>query len=422
MFDTLDFENAIIGAICVDQSQIRCIAPILRPDDFSISACATVYQTALDLDSQGKLFDGFIAAEVLNGKINNPREFIAECIECCTTTANTEEYARELRKKADNNKLRLRVMDAFIGEDPDLPETVAAICADIIQHRPSTRVKTLSQAADRAYMALFEKDGKRIDTGFGKLDGVLKGLHGGEFVLIGARPAVGKSAFALAIAENAAKHGILTAIYSQEMLDDELSERFFVRHTSETKLDHLIDRNLTEKQAEEVAKAYCDIANLPILIDDSPMMTVSKIRSQALSTPNLGLIIVDYLQLLRPEHRAEKREVEVSEMSRGLKNLAVELRIPVIAMSQLNRIKGDDEKPTMRELRESGSLEQDANKVLMLWNIDKANSIVGVNVAKNRRGKTGVVQFSFDGSHMMFYELADEYEEQEPKRRGGFYG
>ena len=136
--------------------------------------------------------------------------------------------------------------------------------------------------------------------------------------------------------------------------------------------------------------------------------------------PDLGLIIVDYLQLLQPDHMAEKREVEVSEMSRGLKALAMELKIPVIAMSQLNRIRGDDEKPTLRELRESGSLEQDANKVLLLWNIDKDHNIVGCNVAKNRRGKTGVVQFVFDGSHMTFCELAEEYVEPEGKRKNGF--
>ena len=420
MFDTLDFEHTIIGAICVDQSQIRNISTILRPDDFSIKACSLVYQLAVDLDNQGKLFDGYIAAEFLKGKIQEPRKFLAECIECVTTTANTEEYARQLRKTSDNNKLRLRVMDAFIGDDPEIVETVAAICSDIIQHRPSTRVKTIEQAAGEAYNALFELESKRIDTGFGKLDGILKGFHSGELVIIGARPAVGKSAFALALAEYAAKHRVKVVIHSLEMEDDEISERMFVRHTRKTALDNLIDRNLTNEQGEDVAEAYCTVAEYPILIDDSPMQTVSKIRSQALSTPDLGLIIVDYLQLLQPDHRAEKREVEVSEMSRGLKALAMELKIPVIAMSQLNRIRGDDEKPTLRELRESGSLEQDANKVLLLWNIDKEHNIVGCNVAKSRRGKTGVVQFVFDGSHMTFCELAEEYVEPEGKRKNGF--
>lgn len=422
MDGTLELEHSITGAICRDPAAIRSVAPYLRPEDFAIAPCAEVYRAALDAMREGRLFDGFIAADLLAGRIENPRQFIADCITVCPSTANAEEHARLLRKKADERNLRQKIIEILAGEEDDLAAAIAGVCTAQIQDRPLMRAKTLSDAVNAAYDALWTPPKLRIDTGFGKLDALLKGFNGGEFVLIGARPSVGKSAFGLAIAEHAAAAGNPVLLFSMEMLSDEVAERILVRHTQRVTLDAMIDRGLDDRQAEEVARAVCDTAGLPIVIDDSPKMTVETIRARALAERDLAMIVVDYVGLMQTERQYDSRNAELTEISRGLKNLAVELRIPVVALAQLNRELHDQQKPELRNLRDSGSLEQDANKVLMLWNIDPEHHVVGCFVAKNRRGRTGVVQLYFEGEHMQFAELAEEYQEPEPrrKRRGGF--
>ena len=415
-FDTLEFEHGVIGAICREQAVVRRIASILRPEDFSIGACAEVYEAALDANSRGKLFDGFMAADALRGKIDNPRTFIAECMDCCPSVANAEVYAHTIRKHADDRRLRNAINEAMTGDDPDLAATVASICAEQIQARPMSHTQRLRDALENTYNALWKRDGLRIDTGYGKLDYLLKGFHAGELVLVGARPSVGKSAFGLSIAEAAARRGHSVALFSLEMLADEVAERMMARHTETATLDNLIDRPLTEGLGGDVARAMCETSELPITVIDSPRVTVSRMRAQALAIPKLDLIVVDYIGLMQSDRRYDSRYLEVCEISRGLKNLAVELRVPVVALAQLNRARDDAERPTLRDLRDSGSLEQDANKVLLLWNIDAATHTVGCSVAKNRRGRTGVVQFTFDGAHMKFYEIAAEYVEA-PRQR-----
>ena len=416
MFDTLELEHALIGAVCREQGIIKTLASIIRPEDFSIAACAEVYEAALDADSRGKLFDGFMAADVLTGKIDSPRNFIAECIECCPTVANAEVYAQTIRKHADDRRLREAISEALVGDDHDLAATVASICAEQIQARPMSHTQRLSDALQATYTELWNGDRLRIDTGYGKLDYLLKGFRAGEFVLVGARPSAGKSAFGLSIAEAAARHGHSVALFSLEMLADEVSERMIARHTEAATLDNLIDRPLPEALGEDVARAMCAASELPITVIDSPHMTVSRMRAQVLAMPKLSLIVVDYIGLMQSDRRYDSRYLELSEISRGLKNLAVELRVPVVALAQLNRARDDTERPTLRDLRDSGSLEQDANKVLLLWNIDVAVHTVGCSVAKNRRGRTGIVQFAFDGDHMRFFEIVAEYKEP-PHRR-----
>ncbi len=421
MIDTAEMECYLVGCICQKQETVRVISKYVREEDFRITACGLVFSAALDADGRGKLFDAYCAADVLNGKIENPRKFIAECIETVPTTTNAEEYAIRVRVEADERYLREKVTEALeVEHGVKLTETVAAICSEIVQNRPNNRMKPIGSVMKQMYGALFEQPTNRIDTGYGRLDFLLKGLWGGELVVIGARPAVGKSAFALSIAENAARRtGKTVQFYSLEMEDVEIAERALARHTQTVTMDNLIDRSLNDSQGDETAEAFTSVAALPIVIDDSANMKPSKVRAQALTQENLGMIVVDYGGLMSADRKYDSRNLELGAISRDLKNLAKELHVPVVMLAQLNRGVGDDMKPSLRELRDSGELEQNANKCIFLWNIDRESGKVGVSVAKNRRGRLGEVVMYFDGGHMRFTETEERYEEiKRPKRRG----
>ena len=171
---------------------------------------------------------------------------------------------------------------------------------------------------------------------------------------------------------------------------------------------------------DSIAAASARLERLPLHFWDRPAATVSKIRSAAATVQSLRLIVVDYLGLMQAERKADSRNLELGQISRDLKNLASELQIPIVAAAQLNRGVSDTERPTLLSLRDSGELEQNGSKVLFLWRVDE-DGTVGVAVAKNRRGRQGVVQMHFDGEHQRFIELSEPYCEPEKRpRRGGF--
>lgn len=426
LIDTHEEEIAVIGAICRDAKMLRVVQRYVEPKHFFYESCRTVYEYALDTEADGKVFDVMVAADALKGKIADIRKFLAECMDIVPTTANTEEYAKLLRTKADERELREKVGIALNEESgAKLTETIAAICTEQISNRAGGRMKKFEDVIKKTYQGLFETPENRCDTGYGKLDAMLKGMWGGELIILAARPAVGKSAFALSIAESVAKSGKTVQFYSLEMEDVEVGERSIARHTTRLTMNEIIDRNLggeayppkvLDEMQEDAARAYLEILKLPIYIDDSPNVKPSKVRAQALTQRGLGLIVVDYGGLMSADRRYDSRNLELGAISRDLKNIAKELKVPVLMLGQLNRGVGDEQKPTLRELRDSGELEQNANKCVFLWNINKDDGLVGVSVAKNRKGRTGELVMKFDGEHMRFYETEDRYEE--PKRKG----
>lgn len=425
MIDTYEEETAIIGAICCEPELVRVVERYVEPRHFLSGTCRTVYEYAVETDAAGRVFDALIAADALKEANPEIRRFLAECMEVTPTMANTEEYARILRSKADERELREKVAAALEEESgAKLTEAIAAVCAEQIQARRGGRMKKYSEVLTDTYTALSEKPENRVDTGYGKLDFLLKGMWDDELILIGARPAVGKSAFALSVVEHVAKStGKVVHLYSLEMPGNQIGERALARHTSFVTMDNLIERNLeNDNQWSDVAQSLSVSAGLPILIDDSANVKMSKVRAQALTEKNLGLIVIDYGGLLTPDKKYDSRNLELGAISRDAKNLANELKVPVVMLVQLNRGISDDTKPTLREIRDSGELEQNANKVIFLWNIDRESGRVGASVAKNRRGLLGEVVMQFDGSHMRFYETEDRYEEPKQcgKRSGGF--
>lgn len=416
MQDTSALEYSLAATVCLEPKRVLQLRQIVSVEDFSVPACAAVFDAADSAVSRGKAFDANIAADGLRSVVDDPRRFLADCIDATPTLANAEEYARLLHRHAAEKRLRDGVLAALDEDNP--AAAVAEVCKAHLLNSTGGRLKTISQALIETMSQLSARETQRINTGFPLLDSKLKGFEAGQLVIIGARPGVGKSAFLLDIAESAARAGNETLFVSLEMSASELTERLLARRSAAT-MDQLIDRDV-ESNWDSIAAASTRLERLPLHFWDKPAATVSKIRGAAATIQNLRLIVIDYLGLMQADRRADSRNLELGQISRDLKNLASELQIPIVAAAQLNRGVSDTERPTLLSLRDSGELEQNGSKVLFLWRIDE-NGTIGVSVAKNRRGRQGVVQMHFDGEHQRFTELSEPYQEPEKKsRRGGF--
>lgn len=415
---TGDLEKHIVGTLCAEPGLTGRIGAILSPNDFSVDTCRDVFKAALRAHSETRPFDPLIAADALATKMGSDKatEFIKQCLTVTPTTANAEYHAKLLHERATARRLSAALLDdlmaAQYGNGTELAASIMQRCREFLERENTGRMKTMLEALTNVYQGLdHHRSNIRIDTVLPRLDAILKGVWGGNLCIIGARPGVGKSALGLSIAEHVARSGGTVVIYSLEMLADELAERMIARRGM--KLDKLIDGDLSEGQYSEIAGICSKLSKLPIWINDAPNMTVAKIRSEIATTPNLRLIIVDFLSLMRGGRKYENRNLELGAISRDLKNLASELQVPIIALAQLNRGTSDTERPALRSLRDSGELEQNANKVLLLWHFDRELNHIGISVAKNRRGKTGAVKLYFDGDHMRFTEIDNIHEEPE---------
>lgn len=410
MHDTSSLEYSLTATVCLEPKRVLQLRQIVSVEDFSVPACAAVFDAADSAVSRGKAFDANIAADGLRSVVDDPRHFLADCIDATPTLANAEEYARLLHRHAAEKRLRDGVLAALDEDNP--AAAVAEVCKAHLLNSTGGRLKTISQALIETMSQLSARETQRINTGFPLLDSKLKGFEAGQLVIIGARPGVGKSAFLLDIAESAARAGNETLFVSLEMSAAELTERLLARRSAAT-MDQLIDRDV-ESNWDSIAAASTHLERLPLHFWDKPAATVSKIRGAAATIQNLRLIVIDYLGLMQADRRADSRNLELGQISRDLKNLASELQIPIVAAAQLNRGVSDTERPTLLSLRDSGELEQNGSKVLFLWRINEIGT-VGVSVAKNRRGRQGVVQMHFDGEHQRFVELSEPYQEPEQK-------
>jgi replicative DNA helicase len=256
-----------------------------------------------------------------------------------------------------------------------------------------------------------------VPTGFHDLDRLLAGLQPSSLVIIGARPAMGKTSLALSMATHAAKVArVPTLVFSLEMSHMEITQRIL---SAEARVDatHLRTGSLSEVEWHQVQRAVGHLGEAPIFVDDNPHLTVMDVRAKARrlkASENLGLVVIDYLQLMSGRHSAENRQVEISEISRGLKILARELSVPVVALSQLSRNleNRSDKRPVLADLRESGSLEQDADVVMFIYRDEVYNpetaerGMAELLISKHRNGPTGAVQLVFHDKFARFANMA----------------
>lgn len=249
MQDTSSLEYSLTATVCLESQQVLKLRQLVSTDDFSIPACATVFGAADSAVSRGKAFDANIAADGLRGLVDAPRKFLAECIDVTPTVAHAEEYARLLHTRAAEKRLRDGVLAALDEGNP--ATAIAELCKAFLLDNAGGRLKSVSQALTETLQSLSVQEQARIDTGFPKLDSILKGFEGGQLIIVGARPGVGKSAFLLDLAESAARAGNETLFVSLEMNASELTERLLVRRSMAT-MDELIDRDLTDELWDDI--------------------------------------------------------------------------------------------------------------------------------------------------------------------------
>ena len=434
----------MLGTILLEEDAILNTAEILDSGDFYLNQHRLIYQAMLDLFDRRQPCDIVTVGNRLAamGKLEEAGgpAYLATLTDLVPVTANLESYARIVR---DNSTLRRLI--SKVGEicercynAPDdigelLDQTEKAIF-DISQEKGSKSSRGMPEVIGEAF-ARIEKMAQEpgaltgVPSGFTDLDNRTAGLQPGDLIIIAARPSMGKTAFAINIAQNAAlRSGVPVGIFSMEMPDIQLGMRMI---SSIGRVDsHLIRTgNLREKDLNNISKAYAILKEAPIFIDDTSGLSIRALRAKARRmkmSHGIGLLVVDYIQLMQGSSRGREksREQEISEISRGLKATAKELDIPVIALSQLNREvdKRPDKRPRMTDLRESGALEQDADVILFIHREDyekgenhpksgQAEIIIG----KQRNGPMGItVHLAYLHKYTTFENLAPaDYEDMQ---------
>jgi replicative DNA helicase len=429
----LPAEQSLLGAMLLSRDAIAAAVETCGPDDFYKPAHAHVFDAITSLYSQGEPADPLTVADVL------ARAGLLEAVgglpalvalqTDTPATANAGRYGKIVEEHA-----LLRRLIAVAGEIAELgysvPDDVTAtvdraesLVFEIAERRVTDTLKPLKvlleESLDRL-SALFSRDESitGVPTGFADLDERLSGLQPSALLIVGARPAMGKTSFALGLASHAAMVAqVPTLVFSLEMSHAEITQRLLV---SEARVDASRIRNgrLHDADWPKISNAIGRLGEAPLFIDDNPNLTVMEVRAKArrmkAKEGGLGLIIIDYLQLMSGRSSAENRQVEVSEISRGLKILARELDVPVVALSQLSRNLESraDKRPMLADLRESGSLEQDADVVMFLYrdevyNPDSADrGTAEVIVAKHRNGPTGTTSLAFLDHYTRFADMA----------------
>ncbi len=414
-------EFSVTGAYLLYPQIMDKIACILQPKDFMNPLCAKLYAAAVKAYRDGKILDPVMARDEIVHDTDDPTKFIADCMAVCPSGTAAEGHAEYIHAQAKARIFRTAVDEILSTYKGDEQVTeIAGVCQDYISGTLG-RSHTMAQTLNKLMDSLSAPPANRVETGFTRVDALLKGMRAGNLVIVAARPAAGKSIWAQCVAMNVARTGKSVLLYSLEMSDEELGERI-ISGASGVQLDRITDHDLDEQAWKRLSDACQYLYDLPLIINDDPGVTTSKIRAEARTTKNLGLIIIDFMTLMKSEGKYDSRNLEVGAISRELKLLAMELNIPIIVLSQLNRSVSDTDRPTLAALRDSGELEQNANKVIFLWNIDVEQGIKGVAVAKNRQGRCGAVQMRFIGDQMRFVEMrADEevWSKTTPPRRRG---
>jgi replicative DNA helicase len=428
----LEAETSVLGGVLLENEALNQVLEVLQEGDFYREAHRRIFSSIVHLYEHSEPVDLITLSEVLKtrGELDDVGgiEYLNSLVNSVPTAANISYYAKIIKEKAILRKLINRAteivsqsysnsgdVDDFIDQ---AERTIFEISEDRV--RPSFYpIKDLIKSSFKTIERLYEKRQliTGVPTGFQKLDELTSGLQPAELIIIAGRPSMGKTAFALNIAQHAAIQGsVPAAIFSLEMSKEQLAIRMLC---SEARVDahRLRGGFLSESDWPKLTRAAGSLSEAPIFIDDTPGISALEMRAKSRRLKvehNLGLVIVDYLQLMRGRSSSETREQEISDISRSLKALAKELSVPVIALSQLNRRVEErgDKRPQLSDLRESGAIEQDADVILFLYrdevyskaeeNKGKAEVIIG----KQRNGPTDKVDLAFLDRYTRFENLS----------------
>lgn len=424
---SLEAEQAVIGSMLIDPACIAEVIELLHPDDFYAEEHQRIFETIYSMFNSALKIDPVTVLDRLKAQgyydEAGGRAYLMQLMEVTPTSANVKEYAAIVRDKS-----MLRAIANAAGEIQNLAFAGAGSASEIAELaeqkiynvRQGREIKGLSHIKSvimDLYAQLDERsrsdsDIPGLSTGFRDLDVALTGLNKSDLILVAARPGMGKTAFALNLALNAAKvSGKDVAVFQLEMSKDQLASRFLA---SEALLDShkLKTGNLNPDDWMKIARATSVLAKTHIYVDDNPAITVAEIKAKCRRLgEELGLIVIDYIQLMQTGgRRSENRVQEVAEISRSLKIMAKELNVPVVCLSQLSRAAEQraDKRPMLSDLRESGAIEQDADIVMFIYRDDYYDAesddknVAEIIIAKNRHGATGTVELQWIGQYTTF--------------------
>ena len=389
----IEAEQAVIGSMLTDQEAVYAAIERLKPEDFYREDNEQIYTAILNIYNKAEPIDIItLKAELSSmGKLDavGGLEYIVELPEKVPTTANVDRYIKIVEEKSLlRNLIRAanEILSSGYAQEDDVENIVDHAekkIFDVMKKKSQKGYTTIKDVLVESFTKLEELYNQKehitgVPTGFAELDKKTAGLHGSELILIAARPAMGKSAFALNIGSYAAtRANVPVAIFSLEMSKEQVGNRILCSEA-------LVDSNnvrtgeLNDEELGKLAETSGELSQAPIYIDDTPGISVMEIRAKCRKLKlekNIGLVIIDYLQLIQGSGKTSSREQEIAEISRSLKILAKEIEVPVIALSQLSRAveARPDHRPMLSDLRESGSIEQDADIVMFLYRGDYYN-------------------------------------------------
>ncbi|MCL5004482.1 MAG: replicative DNA helicase [Patescibacteria group bacterium] len=430
----IEAERSVLGALMLDKNAIIRVADLITAEDFYQPSHSKIFKVISDLFNKNepvdilsvtnKLKDGKQLADI------GGSSYLTEIVSGVPTASHIAHYAKIIRDKkvlreliTTSSEIAERVFDSQKDSENLLDEIEQRIFSIAQKSNPKNFIHLKDELKD-AYERIEklhqgEKGLRGVTTGFSEIDHYLSGLQKSDLVILGARPSVGKTTFVLDIARNAAAAGHATAIFSLEMSREQIVDRF-ISSEAKVPLWRLRTGRLTDEiDFQMIQEALDKLSQLPIFIDDTPSPNILQIRAMArrlqAENPNLGLIVIDYVQLVMPRTNSENMVQQFTEISHGLKALARELNLPVLAVSQLNRAVDQREVkiPRLSDLRETGSWEQDADVVMFIYRKDRdklnptleEQNMAEIIIAKHRNGPIGSVQLKFDPEKVSFSQI-----------------
>lgn len=432
-------ETAVLAGLLMRPQLMNSIADILVPSDFYVPANQLVFRAFLDLYAKPAPIDLITTAELLNSRDEleaaGGAVYLGQLAQAVVTGANAEYYAHLVRDKAMQRNL-INACAGIIGNCYDASKDVESLLDESEQAVLSVAARSVRSDFSRSSDLLdkiFENLSRLADardvitgvtTGFERLDSLTSGLQSSDLVIVAARPSMGKTAFALCVALNAAiKQNVPVGIFSLEMSKEQLMQRMLAVR-AKVDLSRLRRPSLlTDEDWKNLYAAADVVSHAPIFIDDSASLSTMELRARARrlkAEHGLGLLVIDYLQLMRSSRRTDSRELEISDISRSLKGLAKELNIPVVALSQLNRKVEDrtDKRPNLSDLRESGAIEQDADVIMFVYREDvyklkpserPMQGDAEIIIGKQRNGPVGVAELVYLSPYTSFESRSPDY-------------
>ena len=410
-------EHGVIGCVLIDNNSLYEVYNKLKPEMFASEFAQDCYAEMLAMYDRGENINVLSLSQALESRKLDPDDIkvcLRDCVMSAPTSVMMKSYADSVIKMWRSRTAK-ELFNHISFAPKDIDGTISEVLArfEELQGNKEVRSKSLKHiVAENKDNYFNEHVGENlIKTGFYKLDDCLGGLEGGDITVIGARPAVGKSAIVTQMIGQMAKKGYRVGYFNLEMNESQVYERFVAR-LSELSLTRVRRaKSFLGGEKESFDKANEEMSEYDVIISTGSK-SVSELRAES-RHQRFDVIIIDYLQLIKSDRHFANRASEVGEISKAIKGIASELHVPSIRLSQLNRVSEHNEtkEPTMAELRESGDIEQDASNIILMWNVsEKDRSLKGLKVDKQRQGETMKEGLKFDGDHMSFQERPESFD------------